>query len=228
MSELETLSRAKGAEGNDKPVKMSKRDPSATKEKILQAGISEFGLQGFGGARTEAIAERAGCNIRMLYHYFGGKKALYVSCLDRVYSNLREREFALNLTELQPTQAIVRLVEFLFDHISESPDFVRLSAVENTQRGKFLEALPDLANTETDLVGTLGKVLQSGVSRQEFRADVDALQLYISIMSLSYLHVSHRYTLGITHGQNLENEQWLLDRRTHVTDMILSYVSKKD
>ena len=67
----------------------ARRDAATTREKILRAGLAEFGARGFGGARTETIAKRAGCNIRMLYHYFGSKEGLYLACLERVYTDLR-------------------------------------------------------------------------------------------------------------------------------------------
>ena len=63
-----------------------RRDAVATKARILKAGLAEFGAKGYGGARTDGIAKRAKCNVRMLYHYFGGKQGLYLACLEKVYS----------------------------------------------------------------------------------------------------------------------------------------------
>ena len=72
---------------DDKPA--IRRDAAATKARILKAGLAEFGSKGYGGARTETIAKRAKCNIRMLYHYFGGKEGLYLACLQKVYLHIR-------------------------------------------------------------------------------------------------------------------------------------------
>ena len=57
------------------------RDPEGTKAAILAAATREFTDKGFGGARIDAIAAHAKINKRMLYHYYGGKEALYVAVL---------------------------------------------------------------------------------------------------------------------------------------------------
>ncbi len=160
----------------------------------------------------------------MVYHYFGSKEDLYIACLERVYHNIRDEEKNLNLTDLEPEVAIRRLVEFTFEHMKNNPHFVSLAGVENTQGGEFIKRIPSLANTASDLIKTIEDILQRGVKKSVFRKDIDAFQLYISILSLSYLHLSNRHTLSITYGRKLENKKWLEERRRHVTEMILCYV----
>ena len=53
------------------------RDPERTRERILDAAVEEFAAEGFTGARVDSIAEKAGVNKRMLYHYFGNKQELF-------------------------------------------------------------------------------------------------------------------------------------------------------
>ena len=61
-----------------------KRNAVETREKILQAAIGEFAAHGYSGARVERIRARARVNTRMLYHYFGDKRRLYVAVLEHV------------------------------------------------------------------------------------------------------------------------------------------------
>jgi AcrR family transcriptional regulator len=42
------------------------------RERILAAALEVFAEQGFDGARTRDIAERAGANLGLLTYYFGG------------------------------------------------------------------------------------------------------------------------------------------------------------
>ena len=42
---------------------MPKRDATATKERLLKPGLTEFGNKGFSGARTGQIAQRARCHF---------------------------------------------------------------------------------------------------------------------------------------------------------------------
>ena len=203
-----------------------KRDPAATKERILRAGMAEFGAKGYGSARTATIAKRAKCNIRMLYHYFGSKQDLYLACLDRVYTHIRAEEQKLNLRQLEPLDAIRRLVQFTFDHMRDNPDFVRIAGVENTQGGRFIKKLPLVASAANDLIETIEEILHRGVREKSLRAGIDAFQLYISILSLSYLHLSNRHTLSVTYDRDTLDPSWLAARRSHVCDLILAYVKQ--
>ena len=54
--------------------------------------MAEFCARGYSGARTARIADRARCNIRMIYYYFGSKEALYIAALERVYGEIRVRD----------------------------------------------------------------------------------------------------------------------------------------
>ena len=188
----------------------------------------EFGAKGYGGARTAAIAKRAKCNIRMLYHYFGGKQNLYSACLERVYLRIRDEEKNLNLRQLDSIEAIQGLVEFTFDHMRNNPDFVHIAGVENTQRGRFIKKLPLLANAANDLIETIEEILKRGARGKILRDGIDAFQLYISILSLSYLHLSNRHTLSLTYGRDVTDTAWLEERRQHVSELILAYVKCPD
>ena len=202
-----------------------KRDATVTREKILRAGLTEFGARGYGGARTETIAKRARCNIRMLYHYYGSKEGLYLACLERVYSEIRTSERELELLDCSPIEGITKLVEFTFDHMRTHQDFVRIAVVENMQRSRFLKKLAPLPSAASDLVTTIRDILERGSRDGQFRDGVDAVQLYVSILSLSYLHLSNRYTLSFTYETDLADPDWIARRRTHVTEMVLSYLS---
>ena len=61
-----------------------RRDPVATRKKLLTAARLEFARHGFAGARVDEIAERAGVNKQLVYHYFGDKDALYLAVLEWV------------------------------------------------------------------------------------------------------------------------------------------------
>src|SRR5512132_3192270 len=59
------------------------RDPERTRASLLDAAEEEFGARGFHGARVRSIVDAAGCNDRMLYHYFGDKEGLYRAVIER-------------------------------------------------------------------------------------------------------------------------------------------------
>ncbi|GAA4608829.1 AcrR family transcriptional regulator [Actinoplanes octamycinicus] len=59
------------------------RDPERTRQRILDAAATEFAEHGFAGARTRAIAARAGVNQQLVSYYFGGKEGLYQAMSER-------------------------------------------------------------------------------------------------------------------------------------------------
>lgn len=94
-----------------------RRDPEAAREAILDAALAEFGAHGFAGARTAAIAERAGVSSQLLTHHFGGKQGI----LDELRRRWRGQ---------QPTDAVVRpFRESVGHHVEQvlaDPDWSRL------------------------------------------------------------------------------------------------------
>lgn len=201
-----------------------KRDAGATREKILRAGIAEFCAHGYSGARTAGIARRSRCNIRMIYHYFGSKEGLYIAALERVYGEIREREEELDLLQLDPVSGIAALCEFTFDHMSAHQDFVKLVIIENIQQGRYLRKSKAVPRATQPLVETIGELLRRGRKQGVFRRGVDPVQLYFSIMSMSYIHLSNKHTLSISYGRDLDDPEWLEARRAHVRDMVLGFL----
>jgi TetR/AcrR family transcriptional regulator len=53
------------------------RDLNRTRERIMAAALAEFSAKGLAGARTDAIARRAGVNERMIFYCFETKEGLY-------------------------------------------------------------------------------------------------------------------------------------------------------
>jgi TetR/AcrR family transcriptional regulator len=160
----------------------------------------------------------------MIYHYFGNKEGLYLAALERVYGVMRQREAELDLRELPPVEAIQKLVVFAFDHMAENKDFVKLVIAENLQRGRFLKKSKTVSKASTDLLKMISEVLENGAKQGVFRPDVDALQLYVSIISLGFTHLSNQHTLSITYQEDLAAKDWLAARREHVLQMVLDYL----
>ena len=59
------------------------RDPERTKAALLDAALVEFSAHGRAGARTSAIARRAGVNKQLISHHFGGKDGLDRALVER-------------------------------------------------------------------------------------------------------------------------------------------------
>jgi AcrR family transcriptional regulator len=100
------------------------RDADRTQQEILRAAMGEFAGHGFGGARIEAIAERAGVNKKLIYYYFEGKDELFLAVLEQTYTDIRAAEHELHLEASAPLRAIESLVEFTWRHYLAHPEFL--------------------------------------------------------------------------------------------------------
>jgi AcrR family transcriptional regulator len=110
------------------------RDAEATRERILDAALTEFSAAGFAGARIHSIAKRAGVNVRMLYHYFGEKEDLFRAILRRRFTERPVHPSA------DPLPIETAMAEW-FARVSANPDWARLSVWEalETRDGPVVE-----------------------------------------------------------------------------------------
>jgi AcrR family transcriptional regulator len=200
------------------------RNSALTKASILSAARLEFAERGFEGARVDAIAERAGANKRLLYHYFGNKEDLYRAVLLDAYQEIRRGERALSLDQFGPVEAMDRLVRFTFRHFLANPWFPRLLGTENIENGRFLKTLPDIKALHSPLVGQIAGIVARGNDAGLFRRDVDPVQLYISIAALGFFYVSNTATLSVIFERDLTSIAMVQEREAHAVEMVLDYL----
>jgi hypothetical protein len=142
--------------------------------------------------------------------------------LERVFGELRLEESRLHLEHLDPVTGVLRLVEFTMSHLGSHPEFIALLGNENLLRGKYLRKSQVVPRASAPLLEAIHGLLERGRRDGLFAHDIDPLQLYVSILSLCYVHVSNRYTLSITFNRDITEAAWLDARRRHVQHMVLS------
>ena len=219
---------AKKPPGQGKPrreLSFKARNPAKTKESILKAAIKEFSLHGFQGARVEKIAKRANTNMRMLYHYFVNKEKLYIAVLEHMYARVRTQEQELDLQHLEPEDGMRSLIDFTFAHFVDNPDLINLVMGENLLRAKYIKRSDLIAALTRPLQESLGDLLARAAKTGVFRPGVDPAQLWLTIFSLCWVHLSNRHTLSWMLQDDLADAEWLKRRRDHVREVILDYLA---
>lgn len=201
--------------------KPQRRDPAATRSKLLSAARREFASSGLAGARVDEIAARAGVNKQLVYHYFGDKDALYLAVLEWVYEEIRAQERKLNLEGLPPQQAIKKLIESSFDHLAAHPDFIVLLNDENRGGARHVRGSRKLPAMHSPLVSLVSTILGQGVKTGVFRKGINPVHLYISIAGLSYFYFSNTPTLSAIFGKDLSSRTARQARRRHVVDLVM-------
>ncbi|MEM8856585.1 MAG: TetR/AcrR family transcriptional regulator [Pseudomonadota bacterium] len=213
---------AKPASATPRPVR--ERDAERTRAAILAAATKEFTANGFGGASVNEVAARASINKRMIYHYFGNKEGLFLAVLEAAYADIRASETALELAHLDPPEAVRRLVRFTFDYFVAHPEFLSLLNTENMHGARHLKTSDKIKQMHSPFVGTLAELLRRGAKRGEFRGDVDAIQIYISIAGLCWFYLANQHTLSTVFDRDLGAEEALSTRVGHVEEVILGYL----
>ncbi len=198
------------------------RDPERTKASILSAATAEFSARGFAGAGIDAIASRSGANRRMIYHYFGSKRGLWLAVLEAAYERARTSELKLNLESLSPEDAMRRLVTFTFDSFIGERTFINLLNSENLHQARHLKESERVKDMHSPLIGMISAIVERGVKEGVFRDGHDPAQLWISIAGLSYFYFSNIFTLSVILNRELASKKELAARRAHVAELVLN------
>jgi TetR/AcrR family transcriptional regulator len=214
--------KATGAAASGQPARQRKRDPERTSAAILDAATQEFAQKGHAGARVDAIARRAKINKRMLYHYFGGKDALYLAVLERSYAAIRSAETRLDLTHHEPIEGMRRLIRFTWGYYLDHPEFLAILATENQHRARFLKQSDHIVQLNSPLVEALRQVLTHGAAEGVFRGNIDPVELYISIAALGAFYLSNRWTLSTIFRRDLMSAAALAHWGEHIVEMTLA------
>ena len=120
-----------------------------TESRILQAAEEEFLLKGLEGARTTAIAERAGVTHAMLHYYFRTKNMLFERIIEekmRNAGNIMQAVFVLG--DMPLMERVKRGVEQHFDFIAANPNLPRFVIQEiysHPERHEIMDRCPDAA-----------------------------------------------------------------------------------
>ena len=201
------------------------RDRARTHARILRAARAEFMRHGYSGARVERISRTGRSSDRMIYYYFGSKKALYLAVLEAVYDELGEAESALVIDAGEPLEALVALIAFTWNYYLAHPEFVALLSNENLQRGRHVAKSAKVKQLSRPVLGILGTILAEGTRQKVFRPGLDVKKVYLTLAALGYFYLSNRYTLSSFLGTDLmradEREAWLAE----ITRVMIASVS---
>ena len=198
--------------------------PKANRARILAAAVAEFASRGFKGASMDAIAARTSTTRALINYYFGSKEKLYLAVLERVYAEIREAERHLELDHLPPEEAIRRIVEFTYNYYVEHEDFVHLVVAENQARGRHMKRSPTLRAINRPIIDLLGGVVARGQADGAFRADVDPIDVHMTIAALGIFNVTNQFTFGAIFQRAMGAKGDVPGRRRRVADIILRWL----
>ncbi|QZY51055.1 TetR/AcrR family transcriptional regulator [Leucobacter tenebrionis] len=202
-----------------------RRDAERTRADLLARATAAFAETGYSGTGVDEIARRSGTTKRMIYYYFGSKEGLYLAVLEQAYRGIREAEQQLQVDGLEPVQALRRLAEITYDHHLENDDFIRLVAIENIHRGRFISQLDSLRDLNAPALDLLDQLLRRGREQGLFRDDVAALDVHLLISSYCVFQVANRHTFGHLFGSDLGAPDRRAQLRAMIGDIVVAWLT---
>lgn len=195
------------------------RNPDRTRRRILQAAIRLFASHGFHAVSVDQIVGKARVNKRMVYHYFGSKDALFEAALSEVYQRIETVEFHAVERGRSPREKLSRLLESYFEFLDNEPEFTRLLQWENLEKGRHLTKENHLL-TKNPFFERFQSIVQDGVAKGEFRAELDVRHLMIHFIGLCFIYHSNRFSLS----QSLDLDLGDKKVKEHGLNQVLSMV----
>jgi TetR/AcrR family transcriptional regulator len=203
-----------------------RRDPAKTKRALLYAGISLFAERGYYGVAVDEIVAQAGCNKRMLYHYFSSKEGIYVEVLRQVFGELEAYEMESTREVVDTAAAIRDILAQYFDFLQTHPEFVSLLMWENLNQARILDAHPDLL-TKMPILERLAEILKQGSERGEIDASIDPRQLLIALIGLCFIYFSNQHTLRHSIGLDFSDPSVLKQGMELAQEVLINGLFKK-
>ena len=201
------------------------RDAVRTRAEILDVAQREFARHGYAGARIDDMAALMRTTKRMIYYYFGGKENLYVTVLEKAYSEVRAAESAIDVEHLAPVEAIRTLAELTFDHHEQHQDFIKLVSIENIHQAEHLRKSEALGKLGAPVVELISRILDAGRAGGDFVADVDAVDVHMMISSFCFFRIANQHTFGALFGRDLTAPRHRSRYREMIGEMIVAYLT---
>lgn len=193
---------------------------------ILEVAAAEFADKGLAGARIDEIAARTRTSKRMIYYHFESKEHLYLAVLENAYQRIRQVEVGLQLEDLDPEDALRRLVAFTFDHHADNEPFIRLVMNENMLRGEYLSRSAKIRQANATAIDAVRSVYERGVAAGVFRRGLDPVDVHWAISALCFFNVANRYTFSLIFDLDPASAAQQRQRRDQVIEMVVRFLRR--
>lgn len=193
-----------------------------TEQTILEAAELEFLEKGFAGAKTTAIAKRAGVNHAMIHYYFRTKENLFTMVFQQKIRILAESFSQSFNEELSFFDQLKLAIGTHFDFIAANPRllfFVYGEIITNDRRKKMLvqSVFPKLKGIVKRLKDGIDAEVENGTIR--FIRPTELLMNIIALNAITFLAMP---LLQIIKRNNNEVEKLLKQRRENNIQFIIN------
>ena len=201
-----------------------------TESRILQAAEEEFLLKGLEGARTTAIAERAGVTHAMLHYYFRTKNMLFDRIIEekmRNAGNIMQAVFVLG--DMPLMERVKRGVEQHFDFIAANPNLPRFVIQEIYSHPERHEIMRSQVLTITkDWLCDLQRHIDESAATKATEW-IDARMLLLDIVSLNlFAFIGYPFVSLMFDGLVTDKKVFFEKRKAENVELIMRRLKKME
>src|SRR5512135_3376830 len=140
--------------------------PGRGREAVIAAAARVFAEKGYGEARVDEIAARAGVNKAMLYYHVGGKEELYAAVVATVLDGVLGRLEGVLASGAPPAERFRAIVAAVGRAARDVPEFPVLILREVADGGAHLP--PEVLRRIARVFGAFRAVLADGRASGSF------------------------------------------------------------
>ncbi len=195
-------------------------------EQILEAAEAVFTERGYGGARMQLIADRAGVSKASLHYYFRSKDALYRRVLARATAELVGQVDAALSTSASFEETLRRFISVFMDYVAANPHVAMFVMQEISHGGSVgAEALTaTLTGPEVSFPQRMGALLRSEHQAGRIVA-TDPLQFLVTLVaSCLYFFLAEPIVRGIAGSvrpdDGFDRARFVEERKRAVFDVL--------
>lgn len=197
-----------------------------SKEKILQAAITEFSASGYDKVTMENICTRHGISKGMMYHYYSGKDDLFFLCVQNMYQ-MMQQYLEENMAELEKKDALHALKEFWMlreSFFGEHPPF------KNIFENALLRTPPHLFEKIEEIRGPIEALnrqfLHRTIGKIELRENLkkENVSIYLEVMESVFWKLVEQYR----REQRISDVHSLMEAAGELWDMVLLGVVRQN
>lgn len=197
-----------------------------SKEKILQAAITEFSASGYDKVTMENICTRHGISKGMMYHYYSGKDDLFLLCVQNMYQMMKQY-LEENMAELEKKDALHALKEFWMlreSFFGEHPPF------KNIFENALLRTPPHLFEKIEEIRGPIEALnrqfLHRTIGKIELRENLkkENVSIYLEAMESVFWKLVEQYR----REQRISDVHSLMEAAGELWDMVLLGVVRQN
>lgn len=195
-----------------------------TEESILNAAKLVFHRKGYEGTRMQEIADEAGINKSLLHYYFRNKENLFEAVFEAAFTSIMKRVFEIFSGDTPFEEKIQLFCDHYITFIQQNsyvPWFIINGLYEKPDQ--IRKIFSKLNFKPGYLLSSIGNQV-----KMDYKIEIDPIQLYINILSLSVFPVVAKPLIeevfGL-HGEDLD--KFYEQRKTEVPEFVLNSLREK-